>query len=281
MPPLPGGARPASPSQIRSSRCRFTLCRSMGRAGPPLSAAEGHPVTRRRRRLQPPAQPRPPPAAGRKRKGRAAAPRRTAPRHRGAAARGAARFRFRPAPAAAARPTNLCGERRARPSGPRRHRAVRQGRAGRRRRSAASRSSCGPPGPGSPRLQPPGSCGSGGCLRLAPRPSGEPLSSRGPPGSKGQRSRAERGGRPAPPRRAGPARPPPAGRGCAACAGPALRPAVLAQPAGAGGQRSRRSAVRECWAGRALPRQRDASPSPGTREAGHSVFSSKDAHGQP
>lgn len=27
-------ARPASPSQIRSSRCRFTLCRSMGRAGP-------------------------------------------------------------------------------------------------------------------------------------------------------------------------------------------------------------------------------------------------------
>lgn len=34
LPPLPRGARPASPSQMRSRRCRFTLCRSMGRAGP-------------------------------------------------------------------------------------------------------------------------------------------------------------------------------------------------------------------------------------------------------
>lgn len=34
LPPLPRGGRPASPSQIRSRRCRFTLCRSMGRAGP-------------------------------------------------------------------------------------------------------------------------------------------------------------------------------------------------------------------------------------------------------
>lgn len=33
-----GAARPASPSQIRSSRCRFTLCRSMSRAGPGRAA---------------------------------------------------------------------------------------------------------------------------------------------------------------------------------------------------------------------------------------------------
>lgn len=59
------------PSQIRSSRCRFTLCRSMSRAGSRRSAPRRNGGGTRR--CSPPA-----PAA--KRKGRAAAPR---PRSRG------------------------------------------------------------------------------------------------------------------------------------------------------------------------------------------------------
>lgn len=53
LPPQTRGARPASPSQIRSRRCRFTLCRSIGRAGPRHPRRRGRtrdPVTRRPRR---------------------------------------------------------------------------------------------------------------------------------------------------------------------------------------------------------------------------------------
>lgn len=107
----PAGGRPAPPHLRRSGpAAAASLCAgpwaaprrpSALRRDTPSLAAVGsrRPRRRARRRL--------PGGSGRA----GPQPRAERPsRHRGAAARGAARFRFRPAPAAAARPTNLCGE---------------------------------------------------------------------------------------------------------------------------------------------------------------------------
>lgn len=122
-----GAARPASPSQIRSSRCRFTLCRSMSRAGSRRSAPRRNGGGTRR--CSPPA-----PAA--KRKGRAAAPR---PRSRGGLAAAA--------PLASA---SGC-RRRGRPTTPRGAAASEGPRPAARQRAAGPSAPPAPPRPGPPR----------------------------------------------------------------------------------------------------------------------------------
>lgn len=130
-----GAARPASPSQIRSSRCRFTLCRSMSRAGSRRSAPRRNGGGTRR--CSPPA-----PAA--KRKGRAAAPR---PRSRGGLAAAA------PLASASASGCRRRGPapRRGRPTTPRGAAASEGPRPAARQRAAGPSAPPAPPRPGPPR----------------------------------------------------------------------------------------------------------------------------------